>query len=116
MINEKRIKAEAKKFADSAPTFMVSDAEDAAKAFKTGINWFREAIWHSDEEIPQKYSFIVIKPQERDAEIRHTRPYLGRGHTNKEDAWKSLRFYVDDRFTWCYLADILPQKREEVRP
>lgn len=114
MITNITVKAAAKKFAGSAPTFMVSDAEDAVKAFKTGINWFREAIWHSDDEIPRKYGFIVINPQERDAEIRHTRPYLGRSHTNKEDAWKNLRSYIDDRFKWCYLADILPQKREEV--
>lgn len=116
MIGEKRIKAAAEKFASSAPKFIVSDPEDAVKAFKTGINWFRETIWHSDEEVPKEEGFVIINTKERGAEIRHTRPYLGRGHTSIVDAWKNLRFYIDDRFKWCYLADIMPQKREEVRP
>lgn len=113
MTNEKTIKAAAEEFADSAPKFMVSDAEDAAKAFKTGINWFRETIWHSDEEIPREDGFIIVWCGNR-CEAIHTDVIRELGR-NRKKGWNTFCVCFGIGLKWCYLADILPQKREEVR-
>lgn len=112
MIDEKRIKAEAKKFADSAPVFDVNDAGEVEKAFKTGINWFCEAVWHSDEETPQPFGYILVNPKHHSPQVKHTRRDLDLGDFDRELQWEQYCSYVNDNFMWCYLEDILPQKRE----
>ena len=115
MIDKKKIEEEAEQRATATFPYDAAAHDAVAEAFASGIEWYRNAVWHTDDEIPQPFGYILVNPQHHTASVQHTRRDLDLGDFDRELQWEQYCYYVNDRFTWCYLEDIL-QQRKEVRP
>ena len=113
MIDEKDIR--------KAATLTYNPALDAVanfaarNAFAAGVEWFKKALWHSQDEIPEAGRPILVK----DCELKDiystfdTTEELNLEDFDKEHQWEVFCAFADADFTWCYIEDLLPEGGEK---
>lgn len=113
MIDEKEIrKAAASKH---NPAFGVSGYLAARTAFVAGVEWFKKALWHNEDEIPEADRLILVKDWKCKDEYLtfDTTEELNLEDFDKEHQWECFCKLADFDFTWCYIEDLLPKGGEK---
>ena len=84
----------------------------ARNAFAAGVEWFKKALWHTEDEIPESDRLILVKDWElKDCySIFDTTEDLNLEDFDKELQWECFCKLADLDFTWCYIDDLLPNK------
>lgn len=113
MIDEKDIR--------KAATLTYNPALDAVanfaarNAFAAGVEWFKKAIWHTEDEIPEADRLILVKDWKlKDRySIFDTTEELNLEDFDKEQQWDCFCKLADFDVAWCYIEDILPKGGEK---
>lgn len=113
MIDEKDIR--------KAATLTYNPALDAVanfaarNAFAAGIEWFKKAIWHTEDEISEADRLILVKDWKlKDRySIFDTTEELNLEDFDKEQQWDCFCKLADFDVAWCYIEDILPKGGEK---
>lgn len=110
MIDEKDIR--------KAATLTYNPALDAVanfaarNAFAVGVEWFKKALWHTEDEIPEADRLILVKDWKlKDRySIFDTTEELNLEDFDKEQQWDCFCKLADFDVAWCYIEDLLPNK------
>lgn len=113
MIDEKDIR--------KAATLTYNPALDAVanfaarNAFAAGVDWFKKALWHTEDEIPEADRLILVKDWKFKDEYLtfDTTEELNLEDFDKEHQWECFCKLADLDFTWCYIEDLLPKGGEK---
>lgn len=113
MIDEKDIR--------KAATLTYNPALDAVanfaarNAFAAGVEWFKKALWHTEDEIPEADRLILVKDWKFKDEYLtfDTTEELNLEDFDKEHQWECFCKLADLDFTWCYIEDLLPKGGEK---
>lgn len=113
MIDEKDIR--------KAATLTYNPALDAVanfaarNAFAAGVEWFKKALWHTEDEIPEADRLILVKDWKlKDRySIFDTTEELNLEDFDKEQQWDCFCKLADFDVAWCYIEDILPKGGEK---
>lgn len=93
------------------PAFGVYGYLAARTAFAAGVEWFKKALWHSQDEIPEADRLILVKDWIKDVYLTFdTTKELDLEDFDKELQWKVFCTSAEADFTWCYIEDLLPNK------
>lgn len=120
MIDDKKIQAAAKEtFAN------VRNSKDNVcmkVGFLSGVNWFKEAIWHKREEEPTEEGLMVVVRiiggkivATIDNWVKHKNEAIAEALNEGFQQSEIDKFFLTEwaergRFDkWCYLADLLPK-------
>lgn len=111
MIDEKKIQQAA------ASKFNVGGLVNTVEriAFKEGVEWFKKALWHTEDEIPEADRLILVKDWKFKDEYLtfDTTGELNLEDLDKEHQWECFCKLADLDFTWCYIEDLLPKGGEK---
>lgn len=111
MIDEKKIQQAA------ASKFNVGGLVNTVEriAFKEGVEWFKKALWHTEDEIPEADRLILVKDWKFKDEYLtfDTTEELNLEDFDKEHQWECFCKLADLDFTWCYIEDLLPKGGEK---
>lgn len=111
MIDEKKIQQAA------ASKFNVGGLVNTVEriAFKEGVEWFKKALWHTEDEIPEADRLILVKDWKFKDEYLtfDTTEELNLEDFDKEYQWERFCKLADLDFTWCYIEDLLPKGGEK---
>lgn len=107
MIDEKEVR--------KAATLTYNPALDAVanfaarNAFAAGVEWFKKALWHTEDEIPEADRLILVKDWKFQDEYLtfDTTEELNLEDFDKEHQWECFCKLADLDFTWCYIDDLL---------
>lgn len=117
MIDEKKIQEAAIMNADYFnPCRSTLDREEACRAsFEDGVEWFKKALWHTEDEIPEADRLILVKDWKFKDEYLtfDTTEELNLEDFDKEHQWECFCKLADLDFTWCYIEDLLPKGGEK---
>lgn len=113
MIDEKEVR--------KAATLTYNPALDAVanfsarNAFAAGVEWFKKALWHTEDEIPEADRLILVKGWKlKDRySIFDTTEELNLEDFDKEQQWDCFCKLADFDVAWCYIEDILPKGGEK---
>lgn len=113
MIDEKEVR--------KAATLTYNPALDAVanfaarNAFAAGVEWFKKALWHTEDEIPEADRLILVKDWKFKDEYLtfDTTEELNLEDFDKEHQWECFCKLADLDFTWCYIEDLLPKGGEK---
>jgi|GEM_PF-1721708 len=113
MIDEKEVR--------KAATLTYNPALDAVanfsarNAFAAGVDWFKKALWHTEDEIPEADRLILVKDWKFKDEYLtfDTTEELNLEDFDKEHQWECFCKLADLDFTWCYIEDLLPEGGEK---
>lgn len=113
MIDEKEIRKAAS--SEHNPAFGVSGYLAARTAFAAGVEWFKKALWHTEDEIPEADRLILVKDWKFKDEYLtfDTTEELNLEDFDKEHQWECFCKLADLDFTWCYIEDLLPEGGEK---
>lgn len=111
MIDEKTIERAAQQYNP------INDmlGEEARISFIHGVEWFKKALWHTEDEIPEADRLILVK------DWKHKDGYFLFDTTknpclqdfDKKYPWKSLCESANVDVIWCYTDDLLPKGCEK---
>lgn len=81
------------------------------RAFEDAIDWFKKALWHSQDEIPEADRLILVKDWKCKGEYItfDTTEELNLEGFDKEHQWEVFCKFADFDVTWCYIDDLLPE-------
>ena len=79
-------------------TFNTSDLE---VAFRNGLLWFKDNIWHEPEEIPEERTTILFE-----CNLLETQSFYTQNIIFKDDYEKYLVKHYDIK-RWCYVNDLI---------
>lgn len=117
MIDEKKIQEAAIMNADYFnPCRSTLDREEACRAsFEDGVEWFKKALWHTEDEIPEADRLILVKDWKlKDRySIFDTTEELNLEDFDKGQQWDCFCKLADFDVAWCYIEDILPKGGEK---
>ena len=95
-------------------------------AFRDGVEWFKEAIWHKREEEPTEEGLIVVvriidgkQVATIDNWVKHKNEAIAEALNEGFQQSEIDKFFLTEwaergNFDkWCYLADLLPKGGEE---
>lgn len=86
----------------------------ARNAFVAGVEWFKKALWHSQDGIPEADRLILVKDWIKDAYLTFdTTKELDLEDFDKELQWEVFCTSAEADFTWCYIEDLLPEGGEK---
>lgn len=87
----------------------------ARNAFTAGVDWFKKALWHTEDEIPEADRLILVKDWKFKDEYLtfDTTEELNLEDFDKEHQWEYFCKLADFDFTWCYIEDLLPKGGEK---
>ena len=85
--------------------------EERRNSFKCGVEWFKKALWHTEDEIPEADRLILVKDWKcKDMYIPFdTTKELCLKDFDKKIQWENFCNLADLDFTWCYIDDLLPK-------
>lgn len=102
MIDENKIQEAADNYIGHAPEIdegiYVSMRRDA---FKDGIKWFKENLWHSTKEEPQRNEPIITKWWDEVDGVCYEADSIGNSQNWNEYCSRN------NIMAWCYISDIL---------
>lgn len=110
MIDENKIQEAAETY--TGENWLSDDCCTASDdAFISGINWFKENLWHSPNEEPQKGEQCLVDMEflYEDAPEDNYRTFI----TSTYGAWGWTEDYMPSEATnfklhrWCYIKDLL---------
>lgn len=109
MIDEKEIERAANEYNPNVDMF----ARNERAAFKDGVDWFKKALWHTKDEIPEADRLILVKGRTDgtcgDYGLVNIIKDLDLADFDRKSQWKSICEFADFDFTWCYVEDLLPK-------
>ena len=113
MIDEKEIERAANEYNPNVDMF----ARNERAAFKDGVDWFKKALWHSQNEIPEDGRIILVKgwfdcKRSGDYVIINTTEDINYDDVNsdREFQWECFCGRAVTPITWCYIEDLLLNK------
>ena len=113
MIDEKTIERAAQNH------YPINDmlGEQARNSFKAGAKWFRNAIWHHEDEVPETDKYLLLHLHSYEGQnafgfrIIHTGIDVDVKDSDKKQQWEAFcAFCVLYPFDWCYIDDLLSKK------
>lgn len=112
MIDKEKIQQAANEYVGCSPEIGEDLIEYSMRdAFKSGIEWFKKTLWHSEDEIPQTEQRILIMSLDNSgSSIINTSNDVDLGDFDKKQQWETFCEYIDTDFKWCYIEDLLPNK------
>lgn len=118
MIDEKKIQEAAS--SKHNPAFGVSGYLAARTAFAAGVEWFKKALWHSQDEIPEDGRIILVKgwydcKRSGDYVIINTTEDINYSDVDPDRKYQWECFCSNSSntgtpITWCYIEDLLSNK------
>lgn len=80
-------------------------------SFMDGAAWFKQNLWHTDDEIPESGKIILIKGLEWDNTVGgynlfNTTTDIDLADFDREIQWDNFCECAGVNFTWCYIEDI----------
>lgn len=85
----------------------------ARNAFAAGVDWFKKALWHTEDEIPEADRLILVKGKTNktcgDYGLFNTPKDLDIAGFDRKSQWESFCKLAVLDFTWCYIEDLLPK-------
>lgn len=123
MIDEKKIQEAASKYgsensvAESSLGLQVDIREDTKDAILSGIEWFKQNLWHDEDEVPHEdgstHLFLLLHyvDIEQDAfgyqVLNLATDFLNFDDFDRKEQWKDFLENAKCSFKWCYLSDLL---------
>ena len=109
MIDEKTIVQAANEYNPDINAF----ARKEKAAFAAGVEWFKKALWHTEDEIPESDRLILVKGwKSKDGCFAlDTTKELYLKDFDGEIQWENFCKFADFAFTWCYIDDLFPNKQ-----
>lgn len=113
MIDEKTIERAAQKYNP------INDmlGKEARNSFKAGAKWFRNAIWHHEDEVPETDKYLLLHLRSYEGQnafgfrIIHTGIDVDVKDFDKKQQWETFcEICVLYPFDWCYIDDLLSKK------
>jgi hypothetical protein len=102
------------------PAFGVSGYLAARTAFAAGVEWFKKALWHSQDEIPEDGRIILVKgwydcKRSGDYIIINTTEDINYSDVDpdRKFQWECFCERAVTPITWCYIEDLLPKGGEK---
>ena len=88
------------------------------RGFDDAIDWFKKALWHSQDEIPEGGKMILVKRWNPDGmcgdyKLFNTVEDLDLADFDRKLQWESFCEFLALDFTWCYIEDLLPKGGEK---
>lgn len=87
------------------------------RAFGDAIEWFKKAIWHHEDEVPETDKYLLLHLRSYEGQnafgfrIIHTRIDVDVKDFDKKQQWETFcEICVLYPFDWCYIDDLLPRK------
>ena len=114
MIDDKAIMAAASKY-NSDKGF---HEEMERISFMDGVAWFKQALWHTEDEIPESGKIILIKGLEWDNTVGgynlfNTTTDIDLADFDREIQWDNFCECAGINFTWFYIEDLLPNGNKQ---
>lgn len=87
-------------------------------SFMDGVAWFKQALWHTDDEIPESGKIILIKGLEWDNTVGgynlfNTTTDIDLADFDREIQWDNFCECAGVNFTWCYIEDLLSNENKQ---
>ena len=87
-------------------------------SFMDGVAWFKQTLWHTDDEIPESGKIILIKGLEWDNTVGgynlfNTTTDIDLADFDREIQWDNFCECAGVDFSWCYIEDLLPNKNKQ---
>ena len=87
-------------------------------AFMDGVAWFRQNLWHADDEIPESGKIILVKGLDWGSTVGcynlfDTTTDVDLADFDKKIQWENFCENAGVDFLWCYIEDILPKGGEQ---
>lgn len=101
MIDDKKIQAAAKETFANVRNF--KDNVCMKVGFLSGVNWFKEAIWHDASEEPESDKCILIRFVDYKGNVEYGTDILAPPIT-----WNNW-VEICKIAKWCYVEDLLPK-------
>lgn len=99
------------------PLFEEGDIKDA---FMRGVEWFKQSLWHDEEEIPSgicgrgQHLLLYYEDKEQDmfgySVINLATDFLNFDDFDRKEQWEDFLENAEAHFKWCYLKDLFPKK------
>lgn len=83
------------------------------KAFRDGAEWRIESVWHNASEIPEANKRVLVCFENVIGEYVYYRIKGFKPNVLKN--WNMGNFSLDKVLYWCYLDDLLPERKEETK-
>ena len=84
---------------------------EAMKAFVAGAEWRINSVWHDASEIPEANKRVLVCFENVIGEYAYYRIRAFKPNVLKK--WNMGNFSLDKVLYWCYLDDLLPERKEE---
>lgn len=84
---------------------------EAMKAFVAGADWRIKSVWHDASEIPEANKRVLVCFENVIGEYVYYRIRSFKPNVLKN--WNMGDFSLDKVLYWCYLDDLLPERKEE---
>lgn len=84
---------------------------EAMKAFTAGADWRINSVWHDASEIPEANKRVLVCFENVIGEYVYYRIRSFKPNVLKN--WNMGNFSLDKVLYWCYLDDLLPERKEE---
>lgn len=81
------------------------------KAFTAGADWRINSVWHDASEIPESNKRVLVCFENLIGEYVYYRIRIFKPNVLKN--WNMGNFSLDKVLYWCYLDDLLPERKEE---
>lgn len=83
------------------------------KAFTAGADWRINSAWHDASEIPEANKRVLVCFENVIGEYVYYRIRVFKPNVLKN--WNMGNFSLDKVLYWCYLDDLLPERKEEAK-
>lgn len=83
------------------------------KAFTAGADWRINSVFHDASEIPEANKRVLVCFENLIGEYVYYRIIIFKPNVLKN--WNMGNFSLDKVLYWCYLDDLLPERKEETK-
>lgn len=80
-------------------------------AFVNGARWRINSVWHDASEVPEANKRVLVCFEDVIGEYVYYRIRAFKPNVLKN--WNMGNFSLDKVLYWCYLDDLLPERKEE---
>lgn len=108
-MNRKQLEESAKQY--GLVNFKPDNAEAAKRGFMAGALCSINSVWHDASEIPEANKRVLVCFENLIGEYVYYRIRLFKPNVLKN--WNMGNFSLDKVLYWCYLDDLLPERKEE---
>ena len=118
-MERKTIEQAAQKYADaycpdeSSVGYALGKKVGYIRGFKNGAQWRINSVWHDASEVPEANKRVLVCFEDVIGEYVYYRIRAFKPNVLKN--WNMGNFSLDKVLYWCYLDDLLPERKEETK-